>query len=132
MSEKYERDFKGVWIPREIIEKYGWKKGVLISAFIQKAPDLTKMQIKKVNKIINNKCENYNKIKEILLNSKSINACNWCGSYCLNLIEHHFPISKHKGGKDIVKICGTCHNDFHYIESTGIINQEIYKYFNKE
>ena len=39
--------------------------------------------------------------------------CEWCGNSTSILHEHHYPIPKHKGGTEIVKICPNCHCTYH-------------------
>lgn len=52
------------------------------------------------------------KEKTIELSHKG-NKCEWCGQECYTLHEHHFPIPKHKGGTETVRICPNCHYTFH-------------------
>ena len=44
-------------------------------------------------------------------------TCEWCNNDCYILHEHHFPIPKKQGGKEIVKICPNCHYTFHSLEN---------------
>lgn len=61
------------------------------------------------------------KAKEIVLENKNKGGtCDWCGCRTFALQEHHFPIPKSKGGKDIVKICPNCHYEYHKIYKGGI------------
>ena len=56
------------------------------------------------------------KAKEIVLKNKNKGfICEWCGCKTNAIQEHHFPIPKSKGGKDIVKICPNCHYEYHLI-----------------
>ena len=50
-------------------------------------------------------------------------VCEWCGSKTLLLHRHHFPVSKLNGGKDIVKICGTCHYEYHHLQRKSWVVQ---------
>ena len=58
-------------------------------------------------------------IKEILCNKDLENKgigeyqCSWCGIFTHKIIEHHYPVPKSEGGDKTVKICGTCHAEFH-------------------
>lgn len=58
-------------------------------------------------------------IKDILINKKLVgygvgdNACEWCNVNTVVLHDHHYPIYKKDGGKQIVKICPNCHHEFH-------------------
>lgn len=43
--------------------------------------------------------------------------CEWCGKETLIIHDHHFPIPKADGGKEVVKICPTCHFEYHLLIS---------------
>lgn len=43
--------------------------------------------------------------------------CEWCGGQSPALQRHHYPLPRSEGGKDTVKICGSCHAEFHFYES---------------
>lgn len=64
-----------------------------------------------------------------LLKNKSCNGkgignkkCDWCECNTFIIHEHHYPIEKQYGGKEIVRICPTCHQEFHYIAKSYSIN----------
>ena len=57
------------------------------------------------------------KLKTINLSHKG-NICEWCDEESFILQEHHYPIQKKDGGKDVVKICPNCHYTFHYLKDT--------------
>lgn len=40
-------------------------------------------------------------------------SCVWCGCKTYSPHEHHFPISKSKGGKNIILVCPNCHYGYH-------------------
>ncbi len=40
-------------------------------------------------------------------------VCEWCGVKTTVLEEHHYPIPRADGGKEVVHICPTCHREFH-------------------
>lgn len=42
-------------------------------------------------------------------------VCEWCKKKTLILHEHHFPIPKFNGGTETVKICPTCHFEYHLL-----------------
>ena len=48
--------------------------------------------------------------------------CEWCNKESYILQEHHYPISRKNGGKNIVRICPNCHYTFH-----KIISENYYK-----
>lgn len=62
-------------------------------------------------------------IAEILKNKPTEgvgrHVCEWCSRKTLLLHEHHFPISKLKGGTETVRICGTCHYEYHHLQKKG-------------
>lgn len=124
MKEENKRIFTGIWIPKEISKKWGWKKALIICAYLYNAPDLTKFQIREARKILKIKTITPQETKKYILNNKGNLICEWCGKKVFSLNEHHFPIPKSKKGTDTVKICGTCHSDFHFINTKGIINYE--------
>ncbi len=83
-----ERDFKGVWITREIwLDK---EKIIFVTDpyFVKKF-------------VLESKCEG--------------EKCEWCGVRSIALQEHHFPIPKYKGGTETVKICPNCHAEYHTV-----------------
>ena len=43
--------------------------------------------------------------------------CEWCGKETLIIHEHHFPLEKSLGGKETVKICPTCHYEYHLLNN---------------
>ena len=46
--------------------------------------------------------------------------CEWCQNLFPRLQEHHYPISKVKGGMGVVTICPGCHDEFHCLTDLGI------------
>jgi len=49
-----------------------------------------------------------------------IYTCLWCEVKTPVLEEHHFPISKAEGGKEIVSICANCHREYHHLLSSPV------------
>jgi len=47
--------------------------------------------------------------------------CSWCGSTSYILHDHHYPISFHDGGIDVVPVCPSCHYEFHFLKETRVI-----------
>jgi hypothetical protein len=41
--------------------------------------------------------------------------CEWCSAKTLVLDKHHYPVLKSEGGKEIVKVCPNCHQEFHQL-----------------
>jgi len=53
------------------------------------------------------------KIKELDFDGRKP-ICEWCGKKTWDIVLHHYPIPKSKGGKQVVNICEECHSKFHY------------------
>lgn len=54
--------------------------------------------------------------KNIVLKNKNTGyTCEWCQEKTNAIQEHHYPIPRCKGGKEIVKICPNCHFEYHQI-----------------
>lgn len=133
------RDFKGVWIPREIWFRDDIKistvekcyLGMIDSGFSEKETDYWMKQagIKSLTRI---KTELYlkklyipEKFKDrtpeeaknfTIENSHKGQRCEWCGKECYILHEHHYPIPAKNGGTEIVRICPNCHMTYHSIK----------------
>jgi len=45
-----------------------------------------------------------------------LRRCSWCNCSTTSLHEHHYPLSKSKGGKQVIGICPNCHSEFHRLE----------------
>lgn len=45
----------------------------------------------------------------------TFDRCSWCGIRPHAFHEHHFPVPRSAGGESTVRICGTCHVDFHFL-----------------
>lgn len=41
-------------------------------------------------------------------------VCSWCGVFTTVIHKHHYPIQKKYGGTKIVKICPSCHYQYHH------------------
>lgn len=59
--------------------------------------------------------------KPSIIKIKGAVKCNWCKGVVVYLQEHHHPIRACDGGKDIVRICPSCHYEYHYLKMTGIL-----------
>lgn len=57
------------------------------------------------------------KTPQIVLNSSRV--CEWCNGTTYILQEHHHPIPKSEGGLETVKICPSCHYEYHHLEQRG-------------
>lgn len=42
-------------------------------------------------------------------------VCGWCKGTTYALELHHYPIPQSEGGQTTVKICGSCHREYHYL-----------------
>jgi len=118
-EEKIIRGFKGVWIPKDIIEKYGSKNAILISGFLQGAPGLSQRHRRIAKKLLNENKKNLSpkKIKDYILNNEGSFICDWCEKKTFVLHEHHYPIPKKFKGNKTVNICPNCHYTFHHMEN---------------
>lgn len=41
--------------------------------------------------------------------------CEWCKGETYAIHEHHHPIKKCEGGTETIKICASCHCEFHHL-----------------
>ena len=63
--------------------------------------------------------------ESIKLPKQGEEVCEWCNNAFESLESHHFPVPKRNGGKDIVRICHTCHHKFHdYEKAKKIVTKE--------
>lgn len=44
--------------------------------------------------------------------------CEWCKCTTCILHKHHYPLRKSKGGQTTIKICASCHYEFHHLVHT--------------
>lgn len=114
--KKINRDFKGVWISKEMIKIFGWKNAILISSYKQGAPNLSKNDLRKIKKLLNKKLSP-SEIKNKVINIKGTKKCSWCKQYCYITEFHHYPIKRSEGGLLKEEICGKCHSDFHFLQN---------------
>ena len=128
------RDFKGVWIPREIwldsklilVEKF------YLSIYQQFNENMveTDMEMRKnfsvsticsikkslIKKGLIKKVKDSEYAKSLVIERKGQGKkCEWCGHTTFALQQHHFPIPKSKGGTQTVLICPNCHYEYHLI-----------------
>lgn len=129
-----ERDFKGIWIPKEIWNKYKMQIAILACAYYQDPSLLTETEIRylKENNILVKTNFNAENIKKVLSDKRphkgiGTKQCSWCKCTTVVLHEHHYPISKKDGGTETVSICPNCHYEFYYLmDSTYKLNDEIF------
>lgn len=134
-----DRDFKGIWIPKEIwlMEDLSIQEKIIISVLRDKnikfanrkdASDFffisvsryTEILRKLVNKkLIITKNVEYKDLKNIVISSKGKGnkTCEWCGCKTTILHSHHYPIPRRLEGTETVKICPNCHYEFHNLEN---------------
>lgn len=135
MNDELTRDFKGIWIPKEIwldsrlntIDKiylsiYKEYKDIKMCDEIMLYSISKTRIIKTKNKLdrlkyITKRTLNSEELKEktILLSHKG-KKCEWCKKETYILHKHHYPIPQKKGGREIVNICPNCHYTFHTLE----------------
>ena len=126
------RDFKGVWIPKEI-----WELNIPISdkfylAIYQEQNDIkiadeimltniSKSSLLKIkNRLSQRGLITYistpEQAKQFVIDMVNEGqTCEWCHRKNYVLHEHHYPVSKSHGGTKVVKICPNCHATYHYI-----------------
>lgn len=132
-----KRDFKGVWIPKEIweINELSVIERLVLSViksdikfatnnefskFMQLSPNRLSEIKSKLTKLgyIEEKKLTAEQIKEIVLKEKNTGfECEWCKTKTKAIQEHHYPIRRCDGGKDVVLICPNCHYEFHKLEN---------------
>lgn len=48
-------------------------------------------------------------------------VCPCCGGKTLILHSHHYPVPRHMGGTETIKLCPGCHYEYHYLDMVSII-----------
>lgn len=134
-----ERDFKGIWIPKELIKIKGCRNAALISALHYRAPNLTVSQIREAKQkhFITRKEIDSTEIAEQLkrkkLKGKGIGflICEWCETNTITLHKHHYPVEARYGGTSVVRICPNCHQEFHSLKDiySFILTDELRRYY---
>jgi hypothetical protein len=128
------RDFKGVWIPKEIwlnkdlsiTEKIylALYKKYNNSNYVDQSMNLggiskesifrIKSKLKSIGLLY--RLTNPEDAKKFVIkNSNSGQVCEWCHKESYILEEHHYPIPKSKGGTKTVRICPNCHRAYHAV-----------------
>lgn len=145
------KDFKGVWIPKEIWLSndlsgeakllYGIillecdEKGVCLamksylSNFYRVSVESIRNSLKELIECGYVKELNHEEFVSNVLKKKNLKnqgigkrCCNWCNIKTFVLHEHHYPIPKSKGGTETVLICPNCHHEYHSIDFCVQIN----------
>lgn len=59
--------------------------------------------------------------------------CQWCGTNTTAIERHHFPLTKREGGKKTVRLCPTCHREFHKLSEKNriVIGQAGMEFINR-
>ena len=84
-----------------------------------------KKHLMKLNYIQNEYISNIEEAKRLTIEkSHKGQICDWCNMESYILQEHHYPIPKIKGGKNIVKICPNCHYTFHKLIGNNYYMEE--------
>lgn len=121
------RDFKGIWIPREIWEIFKRQsilERLLNYYFLDSALDISDWKIlvekgfAEERKNPPEHIANFLKTKKpqiINLEESRLPRCSWCGSQTFRLQHHHYPIPRSEGGLDIIPICASCHDEYHFL-----------------
>lgn len=127
-----QRDFKGVWIPKEIWEldipindKYylsiykefeDFNIADSIMKYTVSERSILKIKNRLREKGLINFIDTPERAKQTVIQLAQLNqgkTCEWCGRKNYVLHEHHYPISKSHGGTTIVNICPNCHANYH-------------------
>jgi len=124
LSKQILEDDPAVFIPRALIKKYKIRIAVLLSCFYLDVKDNgiddgVRTLYKKGFLLKTD--PNFTEIAKLLKekNSREVGighlVCEWCQVNTLILERHHFPIARKDGGEETVKICGSCHAEFHHL-----------------
>ena len=127
-----ERDFKGVWIPKEIWldTRLRVKEKFYLALYLEnnRCIPIADLRIRpivssaktlseiKVHLALLGLIKTYSpqEAKDNVLAFKGLGQkCEWCGIYTISIQNHHFPIPKKDGGAKTVKICPNCHSEYH-------------------
>lgn len=128
-----DRDFKGIWIPKEVWLNNNLTPGekIYLALYTQHnnkelAEDAMAHILSKraLNDLYNSLVEKgfiYRELTPEAAKAATIKlsgtggTCEWCGNKCYVLHRHHFPIPQSKGGTETVLICPNCHTTYHRI-----------------
>jgi hypothetical protein len=117
-----QRDFKGVWIPREILAKYGVLTTAIVNVYYGlKISGNERVRLKK-SKLLKPPDYSQEEIKSIISQKNFTGLgighyiCDWCKIKTTSLHQHHYPIKKSNGGNSVVSICPNCHQEYHDLE----------------
>lgn len=123
---------------KQVIKQYNYKNGVLVYTHTKEYKNDFNNENENENDVSFGTSErivqeHFEQIKEdVLKEDLDDKICEWCGAKTSILHNHHYPIPKRLGGKEIVKICPNCHSKFHtrerelfeidngYSESSGV------------
>lgn len=131
--DEQQREFKGVWIPKEIWldERLNLQEKFYLSIYKEIQNEIltdklmlvnisksTLLKVKKglYKKQLLRKITTAKEAKEVVLSNKNKGIkCDWCGCKTNAIQKHHYPIPKSKGGIATVNICPNCHYEYHLI-----------------
>ncbi len=140
-SINISRDFKGIWIPREIWKNKEIRTHIecIVNCFyFQKSLDsglgkllmrfgYSKKSFDRPHDIKNFLCKKRN--QSYPKSRLKLHACSWCDTTTYALHSHHYPIPSKHGGKEIVNICGTCHAEYHFLENSYEFSEKLIQLF---
>lgn len=138
-----EDDINGIIISREMIKEYGLRDAVNLSLLYFDSDKIKKLdsvirELKKKNLIEVMDKNPY--VVQMFLESKKLDGfgigklkCEWCKIKTITTHNHHFPLQQKDGGKDIVKICPNCHQEYHSLmqKHNFIFPQNVREAFDK-
>lgn len=143
-----EDEINGILVSREMIKEYGVRDAVNLSLLYFDSDKIKKLDSVILDSVIRELKKK--KLIEVIeanphivqkfLESKKLDGfgigkskCEWCKIKTVTTHNHHFPIHQKDGGKDIVKICPNCHQEYHSLmqKHNFIFPQKVKESFNK-
>lgn len=126
------RDFKGVWIPKDIWELnipindkfylslYKENNDIVLTDTIMSNIVSKSSLLKIKNRLAYVGYIEFIKTPEqakkfVIEVANKGKTCEWCHNKCYVLHKHHYPISKKHKGSKTVNICPNCHTVYHKI-----------------
>ncbi len=137
-QEILSRNFKGVWISRQILDDDFFKCVQILEIAQYMTGERAFCNIDwpflEKNGYVIKKSDCPHAIKEFIISSKipqkykskiAVRTCSWCEAESCILHAHHFPFKKSQGGIVNVNICPNCHAEFHFLENYYVFTDKI-------
>lgn len=140
----FRNNYDGLCIPYTLIDRIGPILALKVSSHVKGVHEFSNEDIKvlfsknigsywryspeEAKEIVSNKNRQY--LSHPKIKSKE---CEWCQSLTFTLHQHHYPVYRCKGGKNVVRICANCHSDFHTLADNDQfqINDDIIELIHK-